>query len=37
MTVWTVNGPAPTEGAHRHFPTLREAAPEILAFATVRP
>lgn len=36
MTVWTVNSPTPTEGAHRHFPTLREAAPEILAFAAGR-
>ncbi|MBT2448334.1 HAD-IA family hydrolase [Streptomyces sp. ISL-43] len=34
MTVWTVNTPAPHPEAHRHFPTLREAAPEILAFAT---
>ncbi|MFB7369639.1 HAD family hydrolase [Streptomyces sp. NPDC056222] len=35
MTVWTVNAPAtpPGSGAHRHFPTLSEAAPEILAFA----
>ncbi|MFD6891216.1 HAD-IA family hydrolase [Streptomyces sp. NPDC059957] len=32
MTVWTVNTPAPHPEAHRHFPTLREAAPEILAF-----
>ncbi|WP_330297118.1 HAD-IA family hydrolase [Streptomyces sp. NBC_00503] len=34
MTVWSVNSPTPTAGAHRHFPTLREAAPEILAFTT---
>lgn len=34
MTVWTVNTPAPHPEAHRHFPTLREAAPQILAFAT---
>ncbi|MGW6576480.1 HAD family hydrolase [Streptomyces sp. NPDC054945] len=33
MTVWTVNAPTPPPGTHRHFPTLREAAPEILAFA----
>ncbi|MEU9862945.1 HAD-IA family hydrolase [Streptomyces sp. NPDC047971] len=35
MTVWTVNAPAAPAGAggHRHFPTLSEAAPEILAFA----
>ncbi|MFG3037876.1 HAD family hydrolase [Streptomyces sp. NPDC048330] len=31
MTVWSVNGPAPVAGAHRHFPTLAEAAEEILA------
>ncbi|MFB7517727.1 HAD-IA family hydrolase [Streptomyces sp. NPDC056144] len=30
MTVWTVNGPEAGEG-HRHFATLAEAAPEILA------
>ncbi|MFD9353769.1 HAD family hydrolase [Streptomyces sp. NPDC060031] len=35
MTVWTVNTPAP-DGGHRHFPALRDAAPEILAFATGR-
>lgn len=34
MTVWTVNTPAAHPEAHRHFPTLREAVPEILAFAT---
>ncbi|WP_137994057.1 HAD family hydrolase [Streptomyces vilmorinianum] len=34
MTVWTVNSPdAPEGGAHRHFPSLAAAAPEILAFA----
>lgn len=37
MTVWAVNTPTPAPGAHRHFPTLREAAPEILAFARSRP
>ncbi|MEU9295338.1 HAD-IA family hydrolase [Streptomyces sp. NPDC048266] len=31
MTVWTVNTEAPHPEAHRHFPTLAEAAPEILA------
>ncbi|MFF1413551.1 HAD family hydrolase [Streptomyces sp. NPDC058289] len=36
MTVWTVNTPVPHPEAHRHFPTLGEAAPEILAFATGR-
>ncbi|MFB6524008.1 HAD family hydrolase [Streptomyces sp. NPDC056401] len=36
MTVWTVNTPAPHPEAHRHFPTLGEAAPEILAFAAGR-
>ncbi|MFZ3471157.1 hypothetical protein ACODT3_20840 [Streptomyces sp. 4.24] len=30
----TVNTPAPLPEAHRHFPTLREAAPQILAFVT---
>ncbi|MER7764559.1 HAD-IA family hydrolase [Streptomyces sp. NPDC097619] len=33
MTVWGVNTPAPVDGVHRHFTSLREAAPEILAFA----
>ncbi|MFF1507886.1 HAD family hydrolase [Streptomyces sp. NPDC058326] len=31
MTVWTVNTEAPHPEAHRHFPSLAEAAPEILA------
>ncbi|MER7514919.1 HAD-IA family hydrolase [Streptomyces sp. NPDC126499] len=31
MTVWTVNTPTAAEGSHRHFATLAEAAPEILA------
>ncbi|MFF4498726.1 HAD family hydrolase [Streptomyces sp. NPDC001546] len=31
MTVWTVNTPSPAEGSHRHFATLAQAAPEILA------
>ncbi|MFB0629516.1 HAD family hydrolase [Streptomyces sp. AB3(2024)] len=34
MTVWGVNTPAAVEGAHRHYPTLREAVPDILAFAS---
>ncbi|MEU8773529.1 HAD-IA family hydrolase [Streptomyces sp. NPDC048606] len=34
MTVWGVNTPEPVEGVHRHFGSLREAAPEILAFAS---
>ncbi|MEU6928455.1 HAD-IA family hydrolase [Streptomyces sp. NPDC046374] len=37
MTVWTVNTPAPAEGSQRHFATLADAAPEILARAGVRP
>ncbi|MFJ6940390.1 HAD family hydrolase [Streptomyces sp. NPDC101132] len=33
MTVWAVNTPEPPAGgAHRHFRTLREAAPAIAAF-----
>ncbi|MEU7025221.1 HAD-IA family hydrolase [Streptomyces sp. NPDC046275] len=31
MTVWTVNTPVAAEGSHRHFTTLAEAVPEILA------
>ncbi|MFZ3498517.1 HAD-IA family hydrolase [Streptomyces sp. 5.8] len=34
MTVWSVNAPTPPPGTHRHFPTLHEAAPAVLAFAT---
>ncbi|MFE9565723.1 HAD family hydrolase [Streptomyces sp. NPDC006487] len=34
MTVWSVNVPAPPPGTHRHFATLREAAPAVLAFVT---
>ncbi|MEU8757964.1 HAD-IA family hydrolase [Streptomyces sp. NPDC048659] len=37
MTVWTVNTAEPAEGSQRHFATLAEAAPEILARAGVRP
>lgn len=36
MTVWSVNTPTPPPGTHRHFPTLREATPAVLAFATGR-
>ncbi|MFD5327122.1 HAD-IA family hydrolase [Streptomyces sp. NPDC127092] len=32
MTVWTVNAATGAEGSHRHFTTLAEAAPEILAW-----
>lgn len=32
MTVWGVNTPAAVDGAHRHFSSLREAVPDILAF-----
>ncbi|MEU9015728.1 HAD-IA family hydrolase [Streptomyces sp. NPDC048479] len=34
MTVWGVNAPVPVDGVHRHFGSLREAVPDILAFAT---
>lgn len=34
MEVWGVNTPVPVDGVHRHFGSLREAAPEILAFVT---
>ncbi|KOU22402.1 phosphatase [Streptomyces sp. WM6372] len=34
MTVWGVNTPTPVDGVHRHFASLHEAAPAILAFAT---
>ncbi|WP_329123011.1 HAD family hydrolase [Streptomyces sp. NBC_01465] len=33
MTVWNVNTARSVEGAHRHFASLREAAPAILAYA----
>ncbi|GAA1351041.1 HAD family hydrolase [Streptomyces beijiangensis] len=36
MTVWGVNTPLPVEGVHRHFASLREAAPSILAYATAQ-
>ncbi|MEV6730998.1 MULTISPECIES: HAD-IA family hydrolase [unclassified Streptomyces] len=34
MTVWGVNTAVPVDGVHRHFASLREAVPDILAFAT---
>ncbi|MEU9992688.1 HAD-IA family hydrolase [Streptomyces sp. NPDC048045] len=34
MTVWGVNTPAAVKGVHRHFDSLREAAHDILAFAS---
>ncbi|GHE05393.1 HAD family hydrolase [Streptomyces alanosinicus] len=34
MTVWGVNAAAAVEGVHRHFGSLREAVPHILAFAS---
>jgi sugar-phosphatase len=38
MTVWGVNTPVAVDGVHRHFGSLREAARDILAFASgVRP
>ncbi|ELS50409.1 HAD family hydrolase [Streptomyces viridochromogenes] len=37
MTVWGVNAPTAVEGVHRHFGTLREAVPHILAFASGPP
>ncbi|MFE7314189.1 HAD family hydrolase [Streptomyces sp. NPDC057555] len=33
MTVWGVNTTAAVAGVHRHFSSLREAVPDILAFA----
>jgi sugar-phosphatase len=32
MTVWGVNTPVAVDGVHRHFGSLREALPDILAF-----
>ncbi|MER5183843.1 HAD-IA family hydrolase [Streptomyces sp. NPDC002896] len=32
MTVWGVNAPIGVAGVHRHFGSLREAVPDILAF-----
>ncbi|MEU0110935.1 MULTISPECIES: HAD-IA family hydrolase [unclassified Streptomyces] len=34
MTVWGVNATAPVEGVHRHFTSLREAVPHILAWTS---
>jgi sugar-phosphatase len=34
MTVWGVNAAFAVEGVHRHFVTLREAVPHILAFVS---
>jgi mannitol-1-/sugar-/sorbitol-6-phosphatase len=34
MTVWGVNAAAAVEGVHRHFISLREAVPHILAFVS---
>ncbi|MFD9483926.1 HAD family hydrolase [Streptomyces sp. NPDC059991] len=34
MTVWGVNAPVAVDGVHRHFASLEEAGPEILAFVT---
>ncbi|MCF3131830.1 HAD family hydrolase [Streptomyces olivochromogenes] len=36
MTVWGVNAAVAVEGVHRHFVSLREAVPHILAFASGR-
>ncbi|MET7543456.1 HAD-IA family hydrolase [Streptomyces sp. NPDC005507] len=32
MAVWGVNTPVAVDGVHRHFESLREALPDILAF-----
>ncbi|MFI7708436.1 HAD family hydrolase [Nonomuraea sp. NPDC049480] len=34
MTVWGVNAATAVQGVHRHFVSLREAVPHILAFAS---
>ncbi|MFF3543221.1 HAD family hydrolase [Streptomyces platensis] len=34
MTVWGVNAAVAVEGVHRHFDSLREAVPHILAFVS---
>ncbi|MDF3298247.1 HAD-IA family hydrolase [Streptomyces sp. K1PA1] len=36
MTVWGVNAALAVEGVHRHFASLREAVPHVLAFASGR-
>ncbi|MET9383505.1 HAD-IA family hydrolase [Streptomyces sp. NPDC002928] len=33
MTVWGVNTPVAVDGVHRHFGSLREAVPDILAWS----
>ncbi|GGX46634.1 haloacid dehalogenase [Streptomyces chryseus] len=37
MTVWGVNTDTAVEGVHRHFATLRDAAPHITAFLSGTP
>lgn len=37
MTVWGVNGPVAVDGVHRHFESLSEAVPAILAFVSGTP
>ncbi|MCX5562811.1 HAD-IA family hydrolase [Streptomyces sp. NBC_00038] len=34
MTVWGVNAPTAVDGVHRHFGSLRDAIPDVLAFAS---
>lgn len=34
MTVWSVNTPAPVDGVHRHFGSLREAVCDVLAIVS---
>ncbi|MDN3027878.1 HAD-IA family hydrolase [Streptomyces sp. S.PB5] len=36
MTVWGVNAACAVPGVHRHFPSLRAAVPEVLAFAGLK-
>ncbi len=36
MTVWGVNAAVAAEGVHRHFTSLREAVPHILALVSAR-
>jgi sugar-phosphatase len=36
MTVWSVNRPDTVDGSHRHFTTLGQAAPDILAWVNDR-
>ncbi|WP_326647653.1 MULTISPECIES: HAD-IA family hydrolase [unclassified Streptomyces] len=37
MTVWGVNAPVAVDGVHRHFESLSEAVPAILAFVSGTP